>query len=558
MANYTFAELLKLGEPQSRRDKAMTGRCVDGLGLYAAQIAEEGRHSSKTDDMRKLAADLIGYWGLDANPENGAKTSAELLQSFDDRVDEAATGGVVTGDIYQTAPNVINGLYRYCEEMAVSQGAESLGTILEVQDTMNAIAKDWDYEPDILADLNSRIKNEIRNIIDSSPLPGRAMFGEYNADYTITQAVLFNDNRGFALAHSETAPSPFVTWQFTYDKGDVDYHWGKYHGTEQDAKVDYIVRATDHKSEYRLREKYLPLDSERVARAKSAKTAKAVLESAITAQTATANTNVPVPYAAIPVQVLTESQPTVTITFSECDKLSGIEKMPLYLADTLFAETDAKHRADYRASGEGFPYHKTDFRIDYRVNGSTDSYSGRYDIGDGDGGLIKHIRDRANYYRNSEKHQQHLADQGEGRQVSDNAGYDFITGELVPFFQKHCELSQNEADATSELMGLYDAAGGQPSEDKAPRIAYLEAVVEHAWKCRAMLGDTALSNLPQAPEASAFTAARSDSPTDKNTAERDGKPSVLKEIRDSRSAPKAPAEPDTGKSKGKKKNQPEL
>ena len=34
----------------------------------------------------------------------------------------------------------------------------------------------------------------------------------------------------------------------------------------------------------------------------------------------------------IPVQIMTDSQPLVTVTFSECDQLRGIEKMPLYLA----------------------------------------------------------------------------------------------------------------------------------------------------------------------------------------------------------------------------------
>lgn len=37
---------------------------------------------------------------------------------------------------------------------------------------------------------------------------------EENQGYVIQKSVLFDNGRGFVLAESQTAPAPFVTWQF--------------------------------------------------------------------------------------------------------------------------------------------------------------------------------------------------------------------------------------------------------------------------------------------------------------------------------------------------------
>ena len=100
MPTYTLGELQKLMEPQAQRDKALIGRCVDGLGLYAAQIAEGDRFSPKIEATRKLAENLIGYWGLgDSYLTKDARPMEEFMRSFDSRVDEARSGGLAAGDI---------------------------------------------------------------------------------------------------------------------------------------------------------------------------------------------------------------------------------------------------------------------------------------------------------------------------------------------------------------------------------------------------------------------------------------------------------------------------
>ncbi|MCL2853862.1 MAG: DUF3849 domain-containing protein, partial [Defluviitaleaceae bacterium] len=255
MARYNHDRFM---EAQFHRDKALIGRCVDGLGLYAAQIAEENKFSSKINEVRNLAENLANYWGFEDG--TNTKSTADFLKAFDDLVDEARTGGALSGDIYQTAPNVIYGLHRYGEDMVTSLGAESMNDILEVRDLMKDIAKRWDFESDVLDGLTEQLEFEVRNLLESSPLPGQPVVGVVNAGYTVTQSVLFDNDRGFALAHNPAAPSPFVTWQITHDSdnGGIDYYWGRYRDTEESAKIDYVVRATEYRSQYNLQEKPLP------------------------------------------------------------------------------------------------------------------------------------------------------------------------------------------------------------------------------------------------------------------------------------------------------------
>ena len=122
------------------------------------------------------------------------------------------------------------------------------------------------------------------------------------------------------------------------------------------------------------------------------------------------------------------------------------------------------------------------------MNGVPDSYTGTYDIGAGDGTLVEQLQDSADYYRNDDDYQDYLALSGE--KESANARYDRVLNELVPFFEKHCELSRTEASALSELMSLHEATAGNPSESEITRIAYLEGVVSGVWNKRDELNGT--------------------------------------------------------------------
>ena len=76
---------------------------------------------------------------------------------------------------------------------------------------------------------------------------------EENQGYVIQKSVLFDNGRGFVLAESQTAPVPFVTWQFTEEQGRRDYYWGHYHTDSRQAEADLSKRAVEYQRQYRVR-----------------------------------------------------------------------------------------------------------------------------------------------------------------------------------------------------------------------------------------------------------------------------------------------------------------
>lgn len=254
--SYTLAELIKIMEPQARRDKVLISECIVGLGLYAAQIAQTNSNSSIIEEMRKLIENLVGYWGFDA--EEHSLTLEDYLQAFDDQIFAAKSGAEIADGTYRCHTDTIYGLHRYGEEMAAAQGNDAMSEILNMSDLIKEIAMQWDFEPYAVVDnLTERLRAEVRNMLEAIPLPGQPISGE-NVRYKIKQAILFNNDRGFALAHNPNAPAPFVTWQFTNEGGKLDYYWGHYMGSEERAQIDYISRVTNYKKNYRVTEKPMP------------------------------------------------------------------------------------------------------------------------------------------------------------------------------------------------------------------------------------------------------------------------------------------------------------
>jgi hypothetical protein len=73
---------------------------------------------------------------------------------------------------------------------------------------------------------------------------------EKNAGYEITRAILYDNDRDFAVGKTPAAPSPFVTWQFTEEQGQRDYYWGRYFNTEADALNSFLDRTNNYERQY--------------------------------------------------------------------------------------------------------------------------------------------------------------------------------------------------------------------------------------------------------------------------------------------------------------------
>lgn len=91
---------------------------------------------------------------------------------------------------------------------------------------------------------------------------------------------------------------------------------------------------------------------------------------------------------------LVEGEVKVTIPYSERPGIDRISVWSLKAADNIFRELDEREHAKHAG------YDKTDFLIEWGdpENGGI-RWQGRYDIGDGEGGLLKHIYNFAEWYR---------------------------------------------------------------------------------------------------------------------------------------------------------------
>jgi hypothetical protein len=76
--------------------------------------------------------------------------------------------------------------------------------------------------------------------------------------YEIKRSILFENDRGFALAENPNAPQPYVTWQFTEENGKRDYYWGHYTKNAVTAEKDYEARVTGYQKDYGVSEKARP------------------------------------------------------------------------------------------------------------------------------------------------------------------------------------------------------------------------------------------------------------------------------------------------------------
>ena len=148
------------------------------------------------------------------------------------------------------------------------------------------------------------------------------------------------------------------------------------------------------------------------------------------------------------------AEPTVTILWSESDKLQDGEIMPLSVANRAFEELDTAQHTDREKDGyTGGWYDKTAFRIDFTLNGQPDNYEGRQDFGDGEGSLVQHIQNYHEYYAKDENWKNFvLHNKGPEAWEQDKAEREMVLTEFIPYLKQHCNLSAMEQTAATALQ----------------------------------------------------------------------------------------------------------
>lgn len=182
-----------------------------------------------------------------------------------------------------------------------------------------------------------------------------------------------------------------------------------------------------------------------------------------------------------------KKQPMVKIVWSESYDFNSGDLFCLSEADRLFKE------ADERSCGvEG--YFKTKFELSYRFNGQDMTYEGRYDIGDGEGGLLEHIQNYHEFYLNDPYWKEYMIrSQGQKVWEEDFAERKNVIEELMPYFKMHCNLSELEGQA-EKMLGSEDLT--------QPQTQYYEALKEYVSECRSRLNEGAyvFPNIPTQEE----------------------------------------------------------
>ena len=146
---YTIDELLALMEPQYRADQETTRRCIAGLTEYAAQLAAK-RQEEQIPRLRELCIEMAEFWGLaeDDTREGFRKMEEQYNGAFDSAVSTARDSGHGPDLTEQARQNILDGLERYAQEMALN-GDDMKEWIMECEALSEQFQAEWQAEAQI-------------------------------------------------------------------------------------------------------------------------------------------------------------------------------------------------------------------------------------------------------------------------------------------------------------------------------------------------------------------------------------------------------------------------
>lgn len=124
-----------MNEERIRQDEQLAKITIRGLTSYAEQIVRQEK-DEEVQQIRDLVDALSGYWGVDGK--------RDWTGEFDEKVQQVRQKGHIPWRHSNISRiKVVEGLYRYAEEMALAQGVEEIERILEIPDVIRRIGKAW-------------------------------------------------------------------------------------------------------------------------------------------------------------------------------------------------------------------------------------------------------------------------------------------------------------------------------------------------------------------------------------------------------------------------------
>ena len=183
--------------------------------------------------------------------------------------------------------------------------------------------------------------------------------------------------------------------------------------------------------------------------------------------------------------VITEKQETETLTEEKPDSITfsiGFSEHPAFydrqlndrftdlsfaLGNKLLGVLDEKQHREREDEGKQVGwYHKTDFEISAVVGGEDFHYEGRFDIGDGEGDLIAHIKNFYDYCLSPDcPFIPEWKRQGEDYYREQMETLRFGRDVFIPFLEQHTELTPEDEKLLAEIMAT-EADWNRKAEDK--------------------------------------------------------------------------------------------
>jgi antirestriction protein ArdC len=199
--------------------------------------------------------------------------------------------------------------------------------------------------------------------------------------------------------------------------------------------------------------------------------------------------------------ILGTSEPQVTFTRSELDDIPSGTSLPLSQANRLMERLDQRQRNDHLRSNEvDSPTHSVNFQVAFVQEGKPYTYSGRQEIGAGDGSLTHHMQVQLHSYLENKNWQKYLQSKGDLNLAEDRQSMENLRDELLPYFNNHIALSY-----LAERTSQYQAGIKSLAEVKQAGMAsYYQDIQNYVQNAREGMNLSSQSTSPEFPQLSQY------------------------------------------------------
>ena len=153
------------------------------------------------------------------------------------------------------------------------------------------------------------------------------------------------------------------------------------------------------------------------------------------------------------------SEPMVSFSHSQHDQIPDGISMPLSQANRLMERLDQRQAIDRQKSDYAGPLtYSTDFRVEYIKEGLPAAYTGKQEIGAGDGSLSHHMQLTVQEALSDRSWRNYLREMGETQLQADPNALGEVRDELLPYFNQHQALTFLKERTEGYQAGLPNVA----------------------------------------------------------------------------------------------------